>query len=147
VRRAIVALGIVAMASSACGEERFPARLATTLQDRVATIRGLAEDGRPGLARDALRGLVQLVNTRLEDGRFDDALAVEILDAAAEVEGRLALLPRPSPSPSSSPTTSPSPSDEDEEGNGHGESGENSGNGKGNGKGKGDGDGDGDGGD
>lgn len=135
-KRAVVALGIVAIASSACGEERFPARLATTLQDRVADIRRLAEDGRPGLARDALRGLVQLVNTRLADGRLDDALAVEIMDAAAGVEAQLALPPRPSPSPSPSLSPSSSPVDEDA-GDGHGGSGdEKPGEGKGDGKGK-----------
>jgi len=127
VRRAVVALGIVAILGSSCGGGELPTRLAASLQDRVATIRGFAENGRPGLARNALRNLAVLVTSRLEAGLIDEGRATEILEAAQDVAEELALLPRPSPSD----TPSPSPS-EDGDGNGEGDSGKGKGKGKGN---------------
>jgi hypothetical protein len=103
VRRATIALGIVAILASSCGAGEIPPRLAATLQDRAATIRGLAEDGRPGLARSALRQLVELVSARLESGRIDEQRALEILEAADAVADQLSLLPRPSPTESPGP--------------------------------------------
>jgi hypothetical protein len=125
-RRVAIALGIVAILVSSCGGDELPARLATSLQNRVASIRDFAEAGRPGWARGALRNLVELVTAELEAGRIDEARATEILAAAQAVADQLVLLPRPSPSE----TPSPSPS-EDGDGGGNG-------NGKGNGKGNGD---------
>jgi hypothetical protein len=110
VRRATIALGIVAVLASSCGGEELPAGLAATLQDRVASIRELAEAGRPGLARHALRNLVALVTDRMEAGHIDEARAMEILEAAQTVTDQLVLLPRPSP------TESPSPSPVEEDG-------------------------------
>lgn len=122
-RRVTIALGVVAILASSCGESRFPAQLAATLQDKVTQIRTFAENGRPGLARSELAELVQLVSSKLDAGRIDQGRATEILEAAQVVAERLALVPRTSPSRS----PSPSPVDEGDEGNGGG---------KGEGKGK-----------
>jgi hypothetical protein len=113
VKRAAIALGIVAILASSCGGDQLPVRLATSLQDRVASIRGYAESGRPGLARSALRNFIELVTAQVEAGRIDDARATEILAAAQAVADQLVLVPR------SSPSESPSPSPT-EEGNGNG---------------------------
>jgi hypothetical protein len=116
VRRAAVALGVVAILVSSCGGGELPTRLAAALQDRVATIRGFAENGRPGLARNALRDLVTLVTARLESGVIDGGRAAEILEAAQDVADQLALLPR------SSPTAGPSPPPvEEDDGGGQGD--------------------------
>ena len=114
-RRVAIALGIVAILASSCGGDELPARLATSLENRVASIRGYAESGRPGLARSALRNLVELVTAQVEAGRIDEARATEILAAAQAVADQLVLVPRSSPSE----TPSPSPIDEGDEG-GHG---------------------------
>jgi hypothetical protein len=124
VKRVTIALGIIAILASSCGGGRYPAALATTLQDRVETVRSLAENGKPDLARSELVRLVELVTSRLEADRIEEGRAAEILDAAHAVAEQLALLP------STSPTESPSPIDEGDEGG--------NGNGKNNGKGKGD---------
>jgi hypothetical protein len=131
-RRAAVAIGIVAILSSSCGRSELPTRLADTLQDRVATIRGFAEGGRPGLARNALRNLVELVTARLESGVIDEARAAEILEAARHVADQLALLPRSSPT--ISPSTSPVGEDDDS-GQGEGEPDKDKGKGQGKGNG------------
>jgi hypothetical protein len=110
VRRAAVVLGIVAILASSCGGSNLPARLAATLQDRVAQIRSSAEDGRLGIARTQLRGLVELVISRLEAGRIDEGRATEILEAAEAVAEQLGLVPR-TVAPES---LSPSPSEGDE---------------------------------
>jgi hypothetical protein len=115
VRRTTIAFGIVAILATSCGGSDLPARLAATLQDRVAQIRSSAEDGRPGVARAQLRSLVELVISRLETGRIDEGQATAILDAAEAVAEQLALVRR-TIAPESS---SPSPSDE-EDGEGHG---------------------------
>jgi hypothetical protein len=117
VRRAAIALGIVAILASSCGGSELPARLAATLQDRVAQIRSSAEEGRPGVARAQLRSLVELVASRLEAGRIDEGRATEILGAAVAVAEQLALVQR-TVAPES-PSPSPSPSAEDD-GDGHG---------------------------
>jgi hypothetical protein len=104
VRRATVALGIIAILASSCGDGELPTQLAATLENRVAQIRTFAESGRPGLARAELRKLVELVVSRLDAGRLDDGRATVILDAAQAVEDQLALVPRPSPSESPSPS-------------------------------------------
>ena len=116
-RRAAIVLGIVGIVASSCGGSELPARLAATLQDRVAQIRSSAEDGRPGVARAQLRSLVELVVSRLEAGRIDEGRATAIIGAAEAVAEQLALVPRTA-APES---TSPSPSVENEgEGNGKG---------------------------
>jgi hypothetical protein len=116
VRRATVALGIIAILASSCGDGELPTQLAATLENRVAQIRTFAESGRPGLARAELRKLVELVVSRLDAGRLDDGRATVILDAAQAVEDQLALVPRPSPSES----PSPSPVEAVDEGGGEG---------------------------
>ena len=97
-RRVVIALGVVAILVSSCGGGELPARLATSLEDRVASIRGFAEAGRPGLARSALRNLVELVAAQVEAGRLDEGRATEILSAAQAVADQLVLVPRSSPS-------------------------------------------------
>lgn len=115
-RRVAIALGIVAILASSCGGNELPARLATSLQNRVASIRHQAESGRPGLARSGLRNLVEMVTAQVEAGRIDAARASEIFAAAQAVADQLVLVPRSSPSE----TPSPSPSVEvDEGGHGH----------------------------
>jgi hypothetical protein len=138
VRRATIALGIVAILASSCGDGELPAQLAATLENRVAQIRTFAENGRPGIARTELRQLVELVISRLNAGRIDEGRATAILDAAQAVDEELALLPRTSPLES----LSPSPVDEGDSGEG-GEGGEgkpdkDGDEGKGKGKGNGD---------
>jgi hypothetical protein len=112
-RRVAIVLGIVAILASSCGGDELPARLATSLQNRVASIRGYAESGRPGLARSGLRNLVELVTAQVEAGRIEQARASEILAAAQAVADQLVLVPRVSPSESPSPSPV-------EEGNGNG---------------------------
>jgi hypothetical protein len=116
VRRATIALGILAILASSCGDGELPTQLAATLENRVAQIRTFAESGRPGLARTELRKLVELVASRLDAGRIDDGRAAAILAAAETVDEQLTLLPRPSPSQS----VSPSPVEEVDEGGGEG---------------------------
>ncbi len=131
-RRVVIALGVVAILVSSCGGGELPARLATSLEDRVASIRGFAEAGRPGLARSALRNLVELVTAQVEAGRIDEGRATEILAAAQAVADQLVLVPRSSPSV----TPSPSPADEGDEGDegeGHGKPDKDKGHGNGNG--------------
>jgi FIMAH domain len=125
-RRVAIALGIVAILASSCGGDQLPARLADSLENRVASIRGYAESGRPGLARSALRNLVLLVTAQVEAGRIDEARATEILAAAQAVADQLVLVPRSSPPE----TSSPSPIDEGDE-DSHGD--EDKGKGKGHG--------------
>ena len=115
-RRATIALGIIAILASSCGDGELPTQVAATLENRVAHIRTFAESGRPGLARTELRTLVELVVSRLDAGRIGDGRATAILDAAQAVEDQLALLPRPSPSES----PSPSPVEAVDEGGGEG---------------------------
>ncbi len=115
-RRATIALGIIAILASSCGDGELPTQVAATLENRVAHIRTFAESGRPGLARTELRKLVELVVSRLDAGRIGDGRATAILDAAQAVEDQLALLPRPSPSES----PSPSPVEAVDEGGGEG---------------------------
>jgi hypothetical protein len=110
VNRAAIVLGVIAILVSSCGEEAYPPALATTLRDRVVTIRDLAEEGRPGDAAAATRNLIALVSARMEAGRLDQGRALEILAAADLVVERLAFLPRRSPTEA----PSPSPSQEDE---------------------------------
>jgi hypothetical protein len=119
-RRMVITLGILAILASSCGGNGTSARLAETLQDRVASIRELAEAGKPGLALSRLRNIVTSVSSQLDAGQIDESWALEILGSAQEVELQLRLL-RASPSETDAP--SPSPVDE-----GGGE--ENSGGGK-----------------
>jgi len=129
VRRAAVVFGIIAILASSCGGDSMAPRLATTLENRVAAIRDLAETGQPGRAVAATRNLIELVTARMESGRLDQGKGIEILAAADVVVQRLALLPRPSPTESTSP---PPPPEEHEgkgkdkgEGHGHDEDGKN----------------------
>jgi hypothetical protein len=128
-RRVVIALGVVAILASSCGGNELPARLATSLENRVTSIRGFAEAGRPGLARSALRNLMELVTAQVEAGRIDEARATEILAAAQAVADQLVLVPRSSPSE----TPSPSPADEGDEGDGHDKPDKDKGHGNGNG--------------
>ena len=114
-RRVVITLGVAAILVSSCGGDELPSRLATSLQNRVASIRGYAESGQPGRARSALRNLAELVTAQVEAGRIDEARATEILAAAQAVADQLVLVPRSS----MSETPSPSPSVEVDEG-GHG---------------------------
>jgi hypothetical protein len=118
--RMVITLGIFAILASSCGGDGPPARLAETLQDRVASIRELAEAGKPGLALSRLRNIVASVSSQLARERIDEGWALEILESARAVELQLRLLPA---SPSETDAPSPSPVDE-----GGGE--ENSGGGK-----------------
>ncbi len=113
-KRATIALGIIAILASSCGDGELPTQLAATLENRVEQIRTFAESGRPGLARTEVRKLVELVVSRLDAGRIDDGRARVILAAAEAVDEQLTLLPRTAPAESPSP--SPTPSDEADEG-------------------------------
>jgi hypothetical protein len=115
VKRAAIVLGLIAILVSSCGEDAYPPALATTLQDRVVTIRDLAEEGRPGDAIAATRNLIALVTARMEAGRLDQGRALEILAAADLVVERLAFLPRPS-----AESPSPPPREDEEGGPGEG---------------------------
>lgn len=126
-RRATIALGIIAILASSCGDGELPTQLAATLENRVAQIRTFAASGRPGLARTELRKLVELVVSRLDAGRLDDGRATAILDAAEAVDEQLGLVPR------ASPTESPSASSVDEGDAGGGEGKPDKDKGKGNG--------------
>ena len=105
-RRVVITLGIFAILASACGGNGTSARLAETLQDRVASIRDLAEAGKPGLALSGLRSIVASVSSRLDAGQIDEGWALEILGSAQAVELQLRLLPA---SPSETDAPSPSP--------------------------------------
>jgi len=131
-RRVLIALGIVAILVSSCGESDLPAGVATPLQDQVALIRQAAENGRPGHARSRLDRLVEMVSSQLSRGVIGEERAMEILEAAETVKEQLSLLPRLSPSV----TPSPSPIQEEESGEEGDGDGEGKGKGKGNGKGK-----------
>jgi hypothetical protein len=111
-RRVTIVLCLAALITSSCGEHDLPTRFANTLQDRVASIRLAAEEGRPGDARSGLNELVTVVTTRLDRGRIDEGRALEILASADAVATQLSLLPRPSPT-----EEAPSPSAAEEEGN------------------------------
>ena len=126
-RRAVVTLGIVAILVSSCAGNDTPERFTATLRDRVASIRELAEAGKPGLALARLRNVVASVTSQLERGRIEEGWALEILESAQAVELQLRLMPAP---PSASEDPSPSPVDE-----GGGEDSD-GGNGKGKDKGK-----------
>ena len=115
-RRATIAIGIVAILASSCGDATIDAPVAATLENRVATIRRLAEDGRPGQARAAVRNLMLFVTERLDAGRIDQAKAIEIIEAAKLVVLRLELLPPPTLSESPSPA--PPPAEEGDQGEG-----------------------------
>lgn len=119
-KRATIVLGIVALLASSCGTNDLPAPLASKLGNRVERIRSLAEAGQPGVARQQVELLVDLVSLKLEQGVLDEGRAMAILESADAVAIQLSLLSGPSPSE----VPSPSPV-EDEEGNG------NSGKGKG----------------
>ena len=110
-RRMTIVLCLAALITSSCGGDDLPTRFATTLQDRVASIRLAAEEGRPGDARSRLNELVVVVTTRLDRGRIDEGRALEILASADAVAIQLSLLPRPSPT-----EEAPSPSPVEEEG-------------------------------
>jgi hypothetical protein len=110
-RRVTIVLCLAALITSSCEGHDLPTRLATTLQDRVASIRLAAEEGRPGDARSRLNELVTVVTTRLDRGRIDEGRALEILASADAVATQLSLLPRPSPT-----EEAPSPSAVEEEG-------------------------------
>ena len=115
---------------SSCGENDTRAGFAATLQDRVASVRELAEAGKPGLALARLRNMIASVTSQLERGRIDEGWGLEILESAQAVELQLRVLPA---SPSASEEPSPSPVDEGdgEEGTGGGDKdkGKNNGNG------------------
>jgi hypothetical protein len=110
-RRVTIVLGLAALITSSCGGHDLPARFATSLQDRVASIRLAAEEGRPGDARSRLNELVAVVASRLDRGRIDEGRALEILASADAVAIQLSLLPRPSPTEEA---PSPSPVEEEE---------------------------------
>jgi hypothetical protein len=106
-RRGVVTLGIFAILVSSCGGNDPPARLAATLQNRVASIRELAEAGKPGLALSRLRNIVASVSSELDRGRIDEGWALEVLESAEAVRAALRLVPSPSPTETSSPPPVP----------------------------------------
>jgi hypothetical protein len=118
-RRATIALGLVAMLTSSCGGHDLPSELAATLQDQVALIRHDAEVGRPGYARNHLKGLVAMVTSQLDRGLIDEQRAAEILQAADAVATQLSLLPRPSPSETPSPSAAEANGKDKGKGKGH----------------------------
>jgi isopentenyl diphosphate isomerase/L-lactate dehydrogenase-like FMN-dependent dehydrogenase len=114
VRRATIAIGILAILASSCGDPAIDPAVATTLENRVTNIRRLAENLRPRLATAAAEDLMVFVDQRLEAGRIDEGKAMEIIEAAQLVILRLELLPQPSPTASPLPP----PTEEDEGGEG-----------------------------
>ena len=104
-RRATIALGIIAILASSCGEGQLPKQLAATLEDRVAQIRTLAENGRPWTRPDGAPPPRRAGDLETDAGRIDDSRAAAIIDAAEAVDEQLGLVPRASPteSPSASP--------------------------------------------
>ena len=106
-RRAVTTLGIVAILMTSCGESDPPAGSAATLQEQVASVRELAEAGKPGLALARLRNMIASVSLQLDRGRIDEGWALEILGSARAVELQLRLLPA---APSDAEAPSPSPS-------------------------------------
>jgi hypothetical protein len=122
-RRVTIGLCVAALMTSSCGGNELPTRLATTLQDRVASIRRAAEDGRPGDARSRLNQLVAMVTSRLERGRIDEGRALEILQSADAVAIQLSLLPRPSPTEAPSPSPVEEDSKDKGKDKGHGDKG------------------------
>jgi hypothetical protein len=125
-RRAVITLGIVAILVSSCGRNDPPASFETKLRERVASIRDLAEEGKPGLARDRLENLVASVTSRLDRGLIDEGWALEILESAQVVDVQLRLLPA---APSESEAPSPSPIQEEGDGKGKDEKDKDKGNG------------------
>jgi hypothetical protein len=125
-RRAVITLGIVAILVSSCGRNDPPASFETRLRERVASIRDLAEEGKPGLARDRLENLVASVTSRLDRGLIDEGWALEILESAQVVDVQLRLLPA---APSESEAPSPSPIQEEGDGKGKDEKDKDKGNG------------------
>ena len=103
-RRVAITVGIVAILASSCGRSDLPTRFEATLQERVTSIRDLAEAGKPGLARDRLENLIASVTSRLDRGLIDQGWALEILRSAEAVDVQLRLLPAPSESEASSPS-------------------------------------------
>ncbi len=126
-RRVVITLGIVAILVSSCGRNDPPASFETRLRERVASIRDLAEEGKPGLARDRLENLVASVTSRLDQGLIDEAWALEVLESAQVVDVQLRLL---APSESEAPSPSPVQEEEADDDEGHGKD-EDKGNGKG----------------
>jgi hypothetical protein len=131
VRRATIAIGIVAILASSCGGAAIDPPVAATLHDRVAAIRRLAEDGRPGEARAALSNLMVLVAKRTDAGRIDQTKAMEIIEAAQLVVVQLELLQPATPTESPSPP----PPEEDDPAEGKPDRDEKPGKGNGNGDG------------
>jgi hypothetical protein len=130
-RRVTITLGIVAILVSSCGRSDPTASFETRLEEQAAAIRDLAEEGKPGLARDRLENLVASVTSRLDRGLIEEGWALEILESAEVVELQLRLLP------ASAESEAPSPSpvqEEEEEGNGGEGSGDGKDEGEGNGK-------------
>ena len=117
-RRIVITLGIVAILVSSCGRSEAPAGFEAKLQDQVASIRTLAEEGKPGLARAALENLVTSVTTRLDRGLIDEGWALQILESAQVVKVQLRLLP--APSESEAPDPSPIQEVEADDDKGHG---------------------------
>jgi hypothetical protein len=118
-RRVTIVLSLAALITSSCGGDELPTRFATTLHDRVASIRLAAEEGRPGDARSRLNELVAVVTTRLDRGRIDEGRALDILASADAVAIQLSLLPRPSPA-EEAPSPSPVEEEDKHEGKGKG---------------------------
>ena len=102
-RRVVITLGIFAILVSSCGGNDTPARLSATLQDRVASVRELAEAGKPGLALSRLKNIIASVSSELDRGRIDEGWALEVLESAEAVRAALRLVPSPSPTETSSP--------------------------------------------
>ena len=113
-RRATIAIAILAILASSCGDAAIGPAVATKLENRVAKIRRLAENHQPELARAAAQDLMVFVTQGMNAGRIDQGKGMEILEAAQLVDLRLDLLPQPTPTESPLPP----PSEEDEGGEG-----------------------------
>jgi hypothetical protein len=132
VRRAALAVVVVALLAGACAEPAIPRAEAQGLQTVVARIRAAAEAGKTSAARVRLARLTEQVEELVNADVIAQDTAMEILDAAAAVRAALALAPPTSSAPpteSSTPTPSPEEETDEDHGNkggkgkGHGDEG------------------------
>ncbi|HEX2259506.1 MAG TPA: hypothetical protein VHJ40_07170 [Actinomycetota bacterium] len=100
--RTIVAIALLIVLSSlllSCGEQtNISPEASAILAPQVAGIRAAAADGDRGRASQHLNRLQTNVAELIRTGKLSEESARAILDAAAEVESTLNLIP-PSPSP------------------------------------------------
>ena len=123
-RRRVLALlfaGLLAVTVAGCGEDEGVGQSASAaLTPQVQAVRSAAEKGNRDEALARLAGLRQTVAQLRTSGDLTEQGAATVLEAAVDVERRLALLPAPPPSTAAtgarggSPgTTSPGVRDDD----------------------------------